>query len=541
MAARQQLLVGSTYPKRVVHLFFHYFEPASHLTVPPPLLKNVRRCSFFLAAERRVSPTVRHRVSHSHAVYPRPDHQADEFTNLDALSRANQFLRNISLPLLYQRLEVNVQRRGFQRRMNKFIALLRTNPLLATFIRVLIITDNTIQFAHRNETQLRLNQTASGRWLSRWDMLEDARYRVFSDEQGMGQQLADAVRTMDTLRTVIISFVYTPVEWTSLSSHFRSGFQHAIGVNNVPRRLLERFPALGRLDLVDASVDAVSDPVDRLDDTPEVAHSQNRHARLSALGLRNVPATGALSLLQFWKEDAVRTHHGVDMSSPRAIDIFFGDAKECAVPRQALLHASRSLKTLQLHALALGLDNKTILRAEHTGFPMEHPAESGGHESFSDWFRFASLALVRPGDLAGLVALEELSVQVSHWPDRVGPNGELQWALKLVQRVPTTHLRALTVRVNVGSYLGSDNAALEDFAATIAPLWSPWGEELRDAKWSGLESVVLELLGPIDIVAYDFRRVALRLLKSISMQFPRVVFRRRKTRFQLRYLLRTED
>jgi hypothetical protein len=451
-----------------------------------------------------------------------PDHQADEFTNLDALSRANHFLRNISLPLLYQRLEVNVQRRGFQRRMNKFIALLRTNPLLATFIRVLIITDNTIQFAHRNETQLRQNQTASGRWLSRWDMLEDARYRVFADEQGMGRQLADAVKTMDTLRTVILSFVYRQVEWTSLSSHFRSGFQHAIvqqeelknlyiqGVNNVPQRLLERFPALRRLDLVDASVDAVSDPVDRLDNTPEVAHSQNRHARLSALGLRNVPATGALSLLKFWKEDAARTHHGVDMSSPQAIDIFFGDAKECALPRQALLHASRHLKTLQLHALALGLDNKT-------------------------------LALVRPGDLAGLVALEELSVQVSHWPDRVGPNGELQWALTLVKRVPTTHLRALTVRVNVGSYLGSDNAALEDFGATVAQLWSPWGEELRDEKWGGLESVVLELLGPIDIVAYDFRSVASRLLKSVSIQFPRAVFRRRKTRFQLRYLSRTED
>ncbi|KAF9481054.1 hypothetical protein BDN70DRAFT_893627 [Pholiota conissans] len=502
------------------------------------------------------------------------DSVTTDYGLLNSLSRTAPLLHDICHSITFHRITVNLRRADAEARLATLTSLLQTNHRLATYIRELIITDNTMPALYKNEARLPLCRPSGSKWLSHEAMEGDAPYALIFQEnaESAGARFAAEMTTqMCNLRKLNVSFVYRAVEWRRLSSRFKKllavgisgqrgldvlGIQGMVGM---PMELLKRFRSLGALALIDMSVDsdAEANTEDALRDWNTFENPYNLHLkrRLRQLTLRNVPPKGALSLLRFWKDDAdvadVERRRGgrVDMSRPYYIDIFFANDADCLVSRNAITYASTSLEELTLSTYALGIDNAALLAViKNDANSLAHPSLPE-HRSLSSWFTAKSGILIQSSDIAFLTSLKSIELQVSLWsalPTDIGgdPNQEIQWAFSLLKSIPTTDLHTITVRIRMGGY-SRDNISfawmkpLVDFYFALAEVFKPWGEEFEKSKWRDLGCLIIELdpLADEGLDAKECIESVKYLALAIFRQFARGVLDKRLV---IRHLLRAD-
>ncbi|KJA24770.1 hypothetical protein HYPSUDRAFT_200321 [Hypholoma sublateritium FD-334 SS-4] len=450
-----------------------------------------------------------HRIFTSHLTSA--DDRVD-FQTLGALCLAHRQFLAICRPIQFSNVEFNFRRRNVKERVRTFAALLEEDDTLKSDIRGVSIRDNVI---HTSMERLRPTVTLpelqdENRYLMHYNMQvipidEDPYTLVDSSGTEIALQFAGALMKLKRLRSVDISFLYFHIDWRIMSSAFQSALTNIIsgqaylsrlslhGITSFPPHLLFSFHCLEELRISQCSMRSPCCGYALIEPLREKCawqQSANLHRnRLKLLSVERVSGPSMCSLLRTWKA-ASDTDGLVDMMHPAKVQLFLRSVRHTRLGKKILAEGADTITHLQFDTSRMG----RIMTLP--GNPFSPKVIELEDTKDLEQMLFPT-GYFQPEDVEHLQSLETLEFSIVYWENVAANNRradvELQWALDLLQRVPTSEMRHLVLKIKVGGFLTEAEEALSDFHDDQEEIWTDWTRELTLSKWDSLESVEVSI------------------------------------------------
>ncbi len=272
-------------------------------------------------------------------------------------------------------------------------------------------------------------------------------------EQAVSVQFAEALMQLRRLRSLNVSFLYFPIDWRIMSPEFRGAMANMIsaqpfllrlslhGLNSIPPHLLENFDCLEELNISLCSIRsypcgyAFIEPLSHLNASQKSGKIYRN--RLKFMSVECVSGRSTDSLLESWKKQG-DSRGRVDMIHPSRLQLFFQAIRHTAFARKILAKGVNTITHLQLDTSRMG---RVIIFPQHPLLPNVITLEDT-KDIETTLFPVRQL---EGGDVAHLHSLETLEFSIVYWEHEAAHGQcaevELQWALELLQAVPSYYMR----------------------------------------------------------------------------------------------------